>query len=68
MHVSDALSRAPLPTQSPSSDDWEEQVLIINSLPVSEEKLAEFREATQKDVALRVLERVCERGVAAGQK
>ena len=32
MHVSDALSRAPLPTQSPSSDDWEEQVLIINSL------------------------------------
>ena len=55
MHVSDALSRAPLPTQSPSSDDLEEQVLIINSLPVSEEKLAEFREATREDVALRVL-------------
>ena len=56
MFIPDTLSRASLPRQYPSSDDWDAQVnLIVNSLPISDDKMKEFQKATLGDDVLRLL-------------
>ena len=57
MFVPDTLSRAALPQQSPSSDDWDMQVhMVITSLPMSDEKLEMFQKATKEDETLQTLQ------------
>lgn len=56
MHIPDTLSRAPLSTQSPASDDWESQVhLIVDSLPISDEMIRKFQEETRNDATLKTV-------------
>ncbi|KAK7111890.1 hypothetical protein V1264_011443 [Littorina saxatilis] len=63
MYVSDTLSRAPLPIKAPASDDWEAQVhLIVSSLPVSDEKLKIFKEATANDQSMQNLRKFIREG------
>ena len=50
MYIADALSRAYLPVTSSSDKEIEAQV--ISNLPVSNEKLEEFRKETTNDVTL----------------
>ena len=58
MYIPDTLSRAALPCKTPASDDWEAQVhLIIDSLPISDEKLKLFQQETAKDAVLQLLRR-----------
>ena len=56
MSIPDTLSRASLPCKYPSSDDWEAQVhLIVDNLPISDEKMKIFQEATADDAVLKCL-------------
>ncbi|XP_055887318.1 uncharacterized protein K02A2.6-like [Biomphalaria glabrata] len=56
MSIPDTLSRASLPIKYPSSDDWDAQVhLIVNSLPMSDEYMNIFQQATADDAVLRLL-------------
>ena len=58
MSIPDTLSRAALPCKTPASDDWEAQVhLIIDNLPISDEKLKLFQQETAKDAVLQLLRR-----------
>ena len=53
MHIADALSRAYLPVTSSPDKEIEAQVhMVISNLPVSNEKLEEFRKETTNDVTL----------------
>ena len=53
MYIADALSRAYLPVTSSPDKDIEAQVhMVISNLPVSKEKLEEFRKETTNDVTL----------------
>ncbi|KAL7889064.1 hypothetical protein AOLI_G00040380 [Acnodon oligacanthus] len=53
MHIADALSRAYLPVTSSPDKDIEAQVhLVVSNLPVSSEKLLEFRKETKDDMTL----------------
>ena len=55
MQIPDTLSRASLARQQPSSEDWDAQVhLIVNSLPISDEKMKELQVATAEDVVFAV--------------
>ena len=63
MFVSDTLSRAPLLVDAPASDDWESQVLLVmNSLPISDEMLKKFQEETRKDATLQSIKRFTQNG------
>ena len=53
MYIADALSRAYLPVTSSPDIEIEAQVhMVISNLPVSNEKLEEFRKETTNDVTL----------------
>ncbi|XP_055872153.1 uncharacterized protein K02A2.6-like [Biomphalaria glabrata] len=54
MSIPDTLSRASLPIKYPSSDDWQVH-LIVNSLPMSDEYMNIFQQATADDAVLRLL-------------
>ncbi|XP_056135369.1 G2/mitotic-specific cyclin-B2-like [Lampris incognitus] len=54
MHIADALSRASLKDLTDSTQEEELDVsYVVQQLPVSEEKLQQFKEATQEDEELR---------------
>lgn len=56
MYIADTLSRAYLPETDSSDTDIEAQVhMVISNLPVSNEKLEEFKNETKKDTTLRTL-------------
>uniref|UniRef100_A0A2C9M696 Integrase zinc-binding domain-containing protein n=1 Tax=Biomphalaria glabrata TaxID=6526 RepID=A0A2C9M696_BIOGL len=54
MSISDTLSRASLPVKHPSSDDSQVH-LTVDSLPVSDENMKIFQQATANDAFLRLL-------------
>ena len=69
LYVADTLSRAALATQDPTSDDWEAQVhLIVSSLPISDEKLRLFQQATAEDATLNILSKHIKDGWPGNKK
>uniref|UniRef100_A0A2C9L8M1 Integrase catalytic domain-containing protein n=1 Tax=Biomphalaria glabrata TaxID=6526 RepID=A0A2C9L8M1_BIOGL len=57
-----------LPIKYPSSDDWDAQVhLIVNSLPMSDEYMNIFQQATADDAVLRLL-KMCNEHQKSQQK
>ena len=62
LFIADILSRAYLPEEA--SDLWSEEfeVNMIHTLPISELKLATFKEETAKDPSLQELKRTVEKG------
>ncbi|KAK0058575.1 hypothetical protein Bpfe_011880 [Biomphalaria pfeifferi] len=56
MSIPDTLSTASLPIKYPSSDDWDAQVhLSVNCLPMSDEYMNIFQQATADDAVLSML-------------
>ncbi len=60
--IADTLSRAPLPDKATELEFQQYDINIIHLLPVTEPKLAEIQEQTERDTALRDLHKMIQDG------
>ncbi len=60
--IADTLSRAPLPDKATELEFQQYDINIIHLLPVTEPKLAEIQEETERDTALRDLHKTTQDG------
>lgn len=60
--IADTLSRAPLPDKATELEFQQYDINIIHLLPVTEPKLAEIQEQTERDTALRDLHKTIQDG------